>query len=451
MAVRFSLLILGCALVVWAFLDDPFLGGEIGFGWTQAVLLGCGLALLASTLLRKAWAGTVLTVFVSCFIALAVGEVTLRLLLGPSYYAPFQLDDKYLYKLIPGATRDFRHAPVNGGGIVRYQVNDQGFRGPPLDRDPDGLRLVVYGDSFIQAEFSTLEGTFPTQLAANLERSLGRPVEAVNAGVAGYGPDQALLRMEDELPWLKPDLIVFSIFSGNDFGDLVRNKLFRMGPDGFEANTPPPDLDPVLRRNMEISPYDSILKKILKQAATALQGTPDYSPGGWPERLTRLEAEYREYVLDGNNVVTALLTDDYTSDLAFLPDSPQARYKVDLMTGILDRVEDVANRFEVPVVVLIIPHPIDVTGGNHITGSVDRSKYPQYDPARLTATLEHIADAAGLPNVNLFESFHQHGANGLYLEGLDDHWSDQGQAVAAAELAAHIVHQGLMSDLVDKH
>jgi hypothetical protein len=431
--------------VVWAFLDDPFLGGELGFGWTQALLLGCGLALLTSCVLKREWAGLVLTAFLSCFMALACAEVALRLVLGPSYYARFQLDDKYLYKLIPGSTRDFHHTSANGGGTVRYYVNDQGFRGPALQARVDEARVVVYGDSFIQAEFSELEGTFPHRLAVDLEGQLGYAVEAVNAGVAGYGPDQALLKMQDELPWLKPDLVVFSVYSGNDFGDLVRNKLFRMGRHGFEANVPSPELDPVLRRNMEISPYDSILKKIAKQAATALRGESSDTPSGWSERLTLLKAEYEEYVLNGDNVVTALLTDDYTSDLAFLPESAQARYKVDLMTGVLIEVKELAASLQVPVVVLIIPHPIDVSGGNHVTGRVDRSVYTEYEPAYLSATVERIANELGLANVNLFEAFQRHGVDGIFLNGLDDHWNDEGQGLAASVVAQYVIDQGLVA------
>jgi hypothetical protein len=46
--------------------------------------------------------------------------------------------------------------------------------------------------------------------------------------VTGYGPDQESLVMEDDLPSLKPDLIIVAIYSGTDFGDLLRNKLYRL-------------------------------------------------------------------------------------------------------------------------------------------------------------------------------------------------------------------------------
>ena len=51
-------------------------------------------------------------------------------------------------------------------------------------------------------------------------------VQVVNAGVAAYGPDQACLALEADLAaGLDPDLVVLCVFAGNDWGDLLRNKL----------------------------------------------------------------------------------------------------------------------------------------------------------------------------------------------------------------------------------
>lgn len=34
--------------------------------------------------------------------------------------------------------------------------------------------------------------------------------------------------MEDQIGPLKPDLVIFAIYGGNDFGDLMRNKLYQL-------------------------------------------------------------------------------------------------------------------------------------------------------------------------------------------------------------------------------
>ena len=102
------------------------------------------------------------------------------------------------------------------------------FRGDELAAT-NMTRIVVYGDSNVQAVFSTDANTFPEQLESLVSLELGRPVEVVNAGVIGYGPDHYLLRMTADLPLLQPDLVVITIFADNDLGDLLRHRLSRYG------------------------------------------------------------------------------------------------------------------------------------------------------------------------------------------------------------------------------
>ncbi len=142
-----------------------------------------------------------------------------------------RVDPLYHYGLIPNSRKLFRHSLGNGGGRVLVTVNSRGFRGSELEDRP-ALRVAVYGDSSIFAAFSHLDETFPVRLDHDLERALRKPVEVVNAGVEGYGPCQALLRLEGELETLRPNLIVFPVFADNDFGDLVRNKLFALDGGG---------------------------------------------------------------------------------------------------------------------------------------------------------------------------------------------------------------------------
>src|SRR5436305_791664 len=117
----------------------------------------------------------------------------LELLLGlffPLFASPYQPDDTVLVKHVPGTNKAFTRMAVNGGEGIVSHYNSQGFRGPEL-RPPDHLkRLIVYGDSNVQAEFSELAATFPQQLQARLTPEHGPGVEVLNAGVVGDGPDQ---------------------------------------------------------------------------------------------------------------------------------------------------------------------------------------------------------------------------------------------------------------------
>jgi hypothetical protein len=436
-------------LILWSYLDDGAVGGGAGFGWTQRALLGVALVLAASCAAPIAWNARMLSLVASTALALGAAELSLRWLLSARYYSPFRLHERYLYELVPGGRREHKRAEINGGERILYQVNRDGYRGDELDGIQTGKRIVVYGDSFIQGEFSTLPNTFTERLERRLSERLGTQVEVVNAGVGGYGPDQELRRLEDELPRLRPALVVVALFAGNDFGDVVRNKLFRLTDDGGLRENPFV-IDPDLRRMFEIARSELILKRIARDARDALLGEGKSASAEWsltPRQRMELylehgEREYREYVVEGNDVVRNFTRDLYDADVSLRPSSDSARYKTELMDRLVARMQQAAAAIPVPLVLLLIPHPIDVCG--HDVAEVDRSKYPEYEPSGLTDLLEGIARRHGITSVNLFGPFQARGGRDLFFRGPDDHWNDRGQDVAADVVAEALLSSGLL-------
>jgi hypothetical protein len=165
---------------------------------------------------------------------LLVSELSLRIVFSNKTADPespsnpaiaYQFNEDYLISLKPNLRKSFVRTPSNGGAKIRWETNSLSFRGAELREHPD-IRVMVYGDSNIQADFSTLEHTFCYRLAKYLNEQLaGRHVEVVNSGVAGFGPDQSLLKLSKDVDIYRPDLIVLHVFADNDFGDIVRNRL----------------------------------------------------------------------------------------------------------------------------------------------------------------------------------------------------------------------------------
>lgn len=442
-------LLAAAALAGLALSDHPWLGGEPGLRLVERLVLGVAIALALIALLRPAWCAGVLSIVVSTGVALVAMELLARPFLTPRYRTPFALNERRLYAPVPGAERDYRRAPVNGGDRIRYAFGPEGFRGGPIARPKTALRVVVYGDSFIQAEYTSDENTFAAQLQNDLAKALGAPVEVLNAGVAGYGPDQSLRRMEEELGWVEADLVVASIYAGNDFGDLVRNKLYRLAPDGSLVENRY-QLSPDIQRRMELARSEPILRRLLRELGTAWKrrGEPTGPPTD-EERAAKIERylaqvqeEYREFVERHDDVVRELLSDPYNADVSLLPGSDSARYKVRMMQAVMQRMAAVAEANDVPLFFVFVPHAIDMT--DHPSGRIDTAKYPQYDPARATAELDAIAQRIGRPYLDLYAPFRAHGADGLYFRDLDDHWNDAGQALAAELAAQSIVADGLL-------
>ena len=441
------------ALLLLALFDKPVLQAGATFGWFQLTLLAGALCLAALCLAPLSWNQQGLTLLISVGASLVLAEFVLRGLLGPRFLGIYQRDDRVLYRLIPGAERINVLPAVNGSAIIRYRINSQGFRGDELRPAGQSTRVLVYGDSFIQGDFARTEDTFTEQLQRRLAGTSGREtVEVVNAGVAGYGPDQELRRMEDELPALKPRLVVVALYAGNDFGDLLRDKLYRLTSQGSLEDNQSVYLDAAIESDMKRSRSEPILRKMLRAARFRLFGDPTAAfVNGREARRARVAAdlqqgidEYRQYIVQGDNGVHDLYVDPYNADVSLTPASESARYKVAMMQQIMRRMAAVSARNNAALVFVLIPSPIDVTD-EHESGEVDPLKYPEYRRSTLTDILEQICQRNGLRVVNLFGPFWQRRVDDLYLKGWDDHWNARGQAYAAELVSQFVTTQKLLT------
>jgi hypothetical protein len=440
--VRVALAGLGAALVALAFAADALLGGVPGFGPQQAILLALGISVAALSLLPVRILANLALAAAGIGFTLVVSEIGLRVFAGPQFAMLYRLHPSHLHEMIPGASRIFTRQPVNGGGSHRIEVNTRGFRGAELLPAGTRPRVVVYGDSFIAGEYSPLEKTFVHQLGVKLGAALGTPVEAVNAGVVSYGPDQLSVRMEEELGWLAPDLVIVSVFADNDFGDLVRNKLFTLAPDGSLVPNEF-SIAPGLESRFWMAQHSPYLYRVFARVLGSLL-VHQLPPEEQIERdLEDCRREWREYVVEGDNTVRERMLGRYDADVSLEPESDSARFKVRLMDGVLGRIAAIAREHDVPLLLMIIPSPVDAVEGYDL-GRVDEHRHPAYQRTALTDAVAAAAARQGIATVNLMETFRAHDAKALYFRGGDNHWNDAGQELAAQTLADAVISRRLM-------
>jgi hypothetical protein len=401
--------------------------------------------------LPRAWIQNLVLALVSSALALAAGEWFLRRYLPVGGFL-YRLDPLCHYTLAPKARTLFVHGPRNGGGIVLVTVNSDGFRGDELRRGGDP-RIVVYGDSCVEADYSPLAETFTRRLEVRLSSALGRPVETVNAGVNGYGPDQAFRRFQEDARSLRPIGIVFTVFADNDFGDLIRNRLFRLeGEDLVEAGGV---LGESVRQMFDPEGRDrgfllyERLRNVLRRSRRAHRATPEAREENRRTAMARYlqlsdelcRREYEETVRKGNPVISDLVKDHYDADVSFSPGSDAAAYKRRLFEAVLRRVRAAALGEHVRVLVLVVPSPIDVCDGYEIR--VDPRQYPGYDRRRLTTEATGAARRAGLDVLDLFDPFQRAGAADLYYHPPgEDHWNAGGQDLAARLVSERVMAEG---------
>lgn len=458
---RVVLLMLGVLLVGYAISDHAFYGGEPGFGRLQGLISTAGVGIATCAALPRRFAERILLIVVSSLVMLAFAEIAGEFILAPRHRPIYQADDKLIFKLIPNRRSVMTRSRENGGETVTHRINSDGFRGEEFMPPGKAPRVVVYGDSFIHAPYMADRETFSAVLGELLSARIGSEVEVINAGVSSYGPDQVSAKMEIELPRLRPDLAIVAIFAGNDYGDLMRNKMIKIDPNDKLLDNPW-RLDPAVRNRFDLSQRQSILLRSLRTTlgssrlsgarATSVTARTEVSQlSDWSFLLRQSESEYQDYVLGGNNDVTNTHVDYYSADMSLLPDGESARYKSRMMQAVLSRIRDIAAKSGVPLVFVFIPHPVDVAIRYDDWGAVDLERYPHYAGRNQTAPLEAGAKAAGIPFISLYDAYRAVDANTLYFHHSDDHWNAAGQRMAAElvsnQAANHLLNRrGVLGD-----
>jgi hypothetical protein len=399
------------------------------------------------------WLANAALILGATLVPLAVFEIGLRVAgtVPPSMY---DVDSTLLYRTVPGGRKTFIHAPVNGGGRIKVAINTEGYRGPLLRPAGAARRVVVYGDSFIAGEFADDSLTFVRMLERNL--TAFAPTEVINAGVTGYGPDQAFLRMRGEMDRLKPQIAVLAVFADNDMGDLMRDRLFRLRPDSaIEEHHVV--LHPILAQALTSQAHPSGWRRLhlvrwierkRRRSTESLPATrptsgnePSFSVKGYSAwAMFNAERQYNDLQTNPDTVLD-LLGDSYDVDVSATPDAPSARYKVALLDRLLGTMQSEMTKRGVPFVLVIIPSPIDACEAYDFT--VDTTKYPRYQRRRISGTVDSLAARHGIRRLDLWAPFRANNACDLYYRGGDLHWKANGQALAARLLTDSLSSWGL--------
>ena len=105
---------------------------------------------------------------------------------------------------------------------THIQTNAAGERGRsiPVSKPPGTFRILVLGDSFVEAEQVQEHERFIRQLEALLNAGGGQTrYEVIDGGCGGWGIAQELLYLREQGLAYQPDLVLLAFFVGNDVGD----------------------------------------------------------------------------------------------------------------------------------------------------------------------------------------------------------------------------------------
>lgn len=356
----------------------------------------------------------------------------------------FQHNNSYIISLKPNFEKEFEVNKKNGGGTVAWKTNSSGFRGVDT-AEKTGLRTIVYGDSNIQARFTQNKNTYPSVLQ-NLLKEKHKNADVINAGLVGAGPDQSLIRLSEDIDKIVPDIVIFHVFADNDYGDIIRNRLFEINSQGQLIKTTYP-----VSKDQEITSREPsfgnwlqsllIVRAVLKLASNEV----DIDKLSKQERTAKILAdlenqsiiEYDIYQQNRPRLISHF-ADHYDIDIATDSDADSARTKIILMENILLEAEKLVSSRKAIFLVVVQPSVYDLTLNVHSFGYKDLEKYQSYQQHNLTKPLKDICKKHTLNCVHLIDHFLQNEPDSLYRKN-DNHWNDKGQRVSAEATLSKIM------------
>jgi hypothetical protein len=161
-------------------------------------------------------------------VSLVVIGMGLAFLLGEAYFRIAWPNSADLYE--PDHVLGWKQKPNARGWLsspgeyrTMIEINSKGLRSREIEyRPPTGThRVLVLGDSFVQAVQVPLEKTFHANLEQRLNSSSNSMHwDVINAGVGGYATAEELLYLQNEGFRYQPDIVVLTFLLANDtFGN----------------------------------------------------------------------------------------------------------------------------------------------------------------------------------------------------------------------------------------
>ena len=113
---------------------------------------------------------------------------------------------------------------------TQVQTNSFGFRDREHDlKKPAGtVRILLLGDSFMEALQVDAQDTVSALLERELRAMLGCQVEVINAGVSGWGTDDEVTYLKRKGTEFRPDVVLFAATLHNDISDNLEGRYHRV-------------------------------------------------------------------------------------------------------------------------------------------------------------------------------------------------------------------------------
>lgn len=317
------------------------------------------------------------------------------------------------------------------------EFNPMGLRDPRQSyaKPPGTFRVLLLGDSFVEAVQVAAEHTAAVQLERLLNADGRGPAEVINAGVGGYGTGQELLLLEQEGAKYQPDVVVLVFYTGND----VANNNYRLE---------------LVRGDLSLATkayWDAD-----EQGRLTRMDPPPFVPASGPLAWLRARSVFYNVVETGVVTKYSLRSPrdpvDAVEELrqpvrGIYDTQPDGEWLRAWRTteALLALVRDRTREMGVPLVLVCAPElrAIDPELWRREAAST-RASSGRLQPDAPNRRLEEIAARLDVPYVDLLPALKEGaGREPVYYEN-DRHWSAAGHRVVAQEIARQLNARDLL-------
>lgn len=330
---------------------------------------------------------------------------------------------------IPGATAWVREPEFT----TYLRFNRYGLRGPDIASEkPAGTRRVLLlGDSFVEAKQVAERDALPDRLAASLAAAGVTNVELLNSGTFDWSQVHEYLYLQYAGPTLHPDLVVQLLYVGNDVSDVWPRSRGELRD--LERPVATLDGDGALQ-------WPDWHRRAMGQGETPLTALSRHSvlirayETGVVDKL-----RYRER--DGQGIEGHML------ELFQFKESPQEVRAWKTVEALLVATRDEAERQGARYALVVVPtkwqvYPQDWQSLLAAIGEADDDRWVLRGPDR---RIVQLAEANKIPVLDLMPAMRDAAETGqrLYYP-VDVHWTAAGHEVAAREVSRFLTDADLL-------
>ena len=267
------------------------------------------------------------------------------------------------------------------GQYIIYQSDEHGFHNPPGLWEEGRAQIVALGDSYAHGACVPSEKGFVSAIRSRYPRT-------INLGINGDGPLTMLATLREYAPYLKPKVVLWFYYEGNDIRDLYEREkhsplLKRYLDSSFSQHLidRQPEIDQALtaylEREMELQTTSFDVEEFLKvhHLRTLLHSVIDKRPDrdGLPaELIEHLQKDGAPAEKQDLQLLRAILTEAWQtvslsgSRMYFVYLPTWERYRIpDLASQNRDAVLSIVNQLRIPLIDLhgtfvLLPDPLSL-------------------------------------------------------------------------------------------